>query len=103
LQTQQTVNSIYNAMALEFRRRVSYGLNVQANWTWAKAIDDQLTNVQTAGLDILDPKLDRGNSDYARRHMINVNGTYQIPFGRGQTTPVPPGETVHHRKASLTS
>ena len=80
-----SANSIYNAMAVEFRRRVAQGLNVQANWTWAKAIDDQLTNVQTAGLDILDPKLDRGNSDYARRHEINVNGTYQLPFGRGQT------------------
>jgi hypothetical protein len=77
-------NSIYNAMILEFRRRAARGVNLQANWTWTKAIDDESTNVQTANLDILDPKLDRGNSNYARRHAINVNGIYDIPVGRGQ-------------------
>jgi hypothetical protein len=78
-------NSIYNAMILEFRRRAARGLNLQANWTWAKAIDDESTNVQQANLDILDPNLDRGNSNYARRHAINVNGIYDLPIGRGQT------------------
>jgi Carboxypeptidase regulatory-like domain/TonB-dependent Receptor Plug Domain len=77
-------NSIYNGMIVEFRRRVAQGLNLQANWTWAKAIDDESTNVQTANLDILDTKLDRGNSNYARRHAINVNGIYELPVGRGQ-------------------
>lgn len=77
-------NSIYNAMILEFRRRTARGLNLQANWTWAKAIDDESTNVQQANTDILDTKLDRGNSNYARRHTINVNGIYELPIGRGR-------------------
>lgn len=79
-----SANSIYNAMILEYRRRVAHGLNLQANWTWAKAIDDESTNVQQSNLDILDAKLDRGNSSYARRHAINVNGIYDLPVGRGQ-------------------
>jgi len=77
-------NSIYNAMILEFRRRTTHGLSLQANWTLAKAIDDVGTNVQTAALDILSPGRDRANSDYARRHGINVNAIYMLPFGRGR-------------------
>jgi hypothetical protein len=85
-------NSIYNAMILEFRRRATRGLSLQANWTLAKAIDDVGTNVQTAALDILSPGRDRANSDYARRHGINVNAIYPVPFGRdralGSSMPV---------------
>jgi hypothetical protein len=76
-------NSTYNAMILEFRRRTARGLSLQANWTLAKAIDDVGTNVQTAALDVLSPGRDRANSDYARRHGINVNTIYNLPFGRG--------------------
>jgi hypothetical protein len=77
-------NSIYNAMILEFRRRTTRGLSLQANWTLAKAIDDVGTNVQTAALDILSPGRDRANSDYARRHGINVNAVYMLPVGTGR-------------------
>ena len=77
-------DSIYHAMILEFRRRAAKGLNLQANWTWAKAIDDASTNVQTANLDTLDTRRDRGNSNYARRHQINVNGIYELPIGNDQ-------------------
>jgi len=76
-------NSIYNAMIVEFRRRAVRGLSLQANWTLAKSIDDVGTNVQTAATDILSPGRDRANSDYARRHSINVNGIYNLPLGRG--------------------
>jgi len=85
-------NSIYNAMILEFRRRTTRGLSLQANWTLAKAIDDVGTNVQTAALDVLSPGRDRANSDYARRHSVNVNAIYPLPFGRdralGSSIPV---------------
>jgi hypothetical protein len=76
-------NSTYNAMTLEFRRRAAKNLNMQANWTWAKATDDVSTNVQSAGLDLLSPGRDRADSDYARRHTISYNATYDLPFGRG--------------------
>lgn len=76
-------NSTYNAMTLEYRRRAIRGLNLQANWTWAKAIDDLDLNPQAGGLNAVSPGRHRGNSAYARRHQINVNGTYQVPFGRG--------------------
>lgn len=77
-------NSIYNAMVLEFRRRSTRSLSLQANWTLAKAMDDVGTNVQTAALDILSPGRDRANSDYARRHSINANAVYMLPVGRGR-------------------
>lgn len=78
-------NSIYNAMVVEFRRRATKNVNIQANWTWAKSIDDVSTNVQNSGLDILSPGRDRADSDYARRHTISVNSTYSMPFGKGRT------------------
>jgi len=59
-------------MILEFRRRTTRGLSLQANWTLAKAIDDVGTNVQTAALDVLSPGRDRANSDYARRHGVTL-------------------------------
>lgn len=77
-------NSIYNAMVVEVRRRASKTLNFQANWTWAKSIDDVSTNVQTSGLDILSPGRDRADSDYARRHTVSFNSSYKLPFGHGQ-------------------
>ena len=78
-------NSIYNAMVVEFRRRGTKNVNMGANWTWAKSIDDVSTNVQNAGLDILSPGRDRADSDYARRHTISFNTTYSVPFGKGRT------------------
>ncbi len=78
-------NSIYNAMVVEFRRRGAKNVNIGANWTWAKSIDDVSTNVQSAGLDILSPGRDRADSDYARRHTISLDSNYNLPFGKGRT------------------
>jgi hypothetical protein len=40
--------------------------------------------VQAALLDNSDLARDRADSDYVRRHMIKINATYALPFGRGQ-------------------
>ena len=77
---QSNGNSIYNAMALEVRRRSSRGLMFQGNWTWAKGIDDVGTNVQSALLDVENLGRDRADSDYVRRHNFKVNGSWDVPF-----------------------
>jgi hypothetical protein len=77
-------NSIYHAMVLEARRRVGSSFQVQANWTWAKGLDDTGETVQAALLDNEDLARDRADSDYVRRHMVKINGTYALPFGRDQ-------------------
>lgn len=77
-------NSIYHAMQAEVRRRTRKGLLFQANWTWAKGIDDVGTTVQASQLDVENLGRDRADSDYVRRHVIKFNSTYDLPFGRGK-------------------
>ncbi len=77
-------NSIYNAMNLEMRHRFSQHLGFQANWTWAKGIDDVGQNVQSALIDVQNLGRDRANSDYVRRHTVNVNTVYDLPIGTQQ-------------------
>ncbi len=77
-------NSIYNAMQLELRRRARKGLIFQGNWTWAKGIDDVGATVQAALLDIENLGRDRADSDYVRRHLVNVNAAWELPLGRGR-------------------
>jgi Carboxypeptidase regulatory-like domain len=78
-----TSNSTYHAMQWEVRRRFAHGLSYQANWTWAKGLDDVGFNATTAALDIQSLGRDRANSDYVRRHQINSNFTWELPAGRG--------------------
>ncbi len=80
---QSNGNSIYNAMQLEVRRRSQKGLIFQGNWTWAKGLDDVGGTVQAALLDLENLGRDRADSDYVRRHVINVNATWELPWGRG--------------------
>lgn len=73
-------NSIYHAMQLEVRRRNQKGLIFQGNWTWAKGIDDVGATVQAALLDLENLGRDRADSDYVRRHVINLNATWEMPW-----------------------
>jgi hypothetical protein len=77
-------NSIYNAMNLELRHQTARSLLFQGNWTWAKGMDDVGANVNSALLDVQNLGRDRANSDYVRRHAINVNAVYDLPIGRRQ-------------------
>jgi hypothetical protein len=77
-------DSTYHAMNLELRRRLYQHVMFQGNWTWAKGIDDVGQNVQSALLDVQNLGRDRANSDYVRRHTMNINGVYDLPFGNGQ-------------------
>jgi len=84
---QSDADSIYNALQVEFRRRFSHGLAYQANWTWAKGIDDCGLAVNAAALDMQNLGRDRANSDYVRRHQITGNFTWEIPVDRGSRYP----------------
>jgi outer membrane receptor protein involved in Fe transport len=77
-------DSNYNSMNVEARHRTSKGLIFQANWVWAKGIDDTGSTVQAALLDVQNLGRDRANSDYVRRHTINVNAIYDLPFGHNR-------------------
>jgi hypothetical protein len=93
-------NQSYQAGIVEFTHRASRGLTFQANYTFAKNISDaQGNDAPTAyageepyAVEIAnryDIKYDRGNVVGLPRQRFLLTGTYQLPFGKGQTFAVP--------------
>jgi hypothetical protein len=83
-------NSTYHAMTMSVRQRFKEKLSWDFNYTWSHSLDDA-SGLQNGGEFgggfITNPLKQRDNyssSDFDMRHMINVNGIYQLPFGRGE-------------------
>lgn len=77
--------SSYHSLQAGFERRLSHGLTLNANYTWAHTLDD--TNNQgtegDAGYGLQPAKIstyDYGNSTLDLRNRIAVTGNYAIPF-----------------------
>jgi len=76
--TDNTATSDYHAMQLQFQRRLSRGLQALTSYTWSHSIDIA-SNDSASGSTPVEPKLDRGNSDFDVRHSFNAAVTYDIP------------------------
>jgi hypothetical protein len=77
----------YNALQVEFRRRLSSGLYFQANYTFSKTLStspgtDQRR--QEFELDANNPRLEYARADYDQTHVFNLNSIYELPFGKGK-------------------
>jgi hypothetical protein len=77
----------YDSLQAEIRKRFSNGLYFQANYTYSK----NLTNAVGTSQQLFEPYLDNNNqdldwqrADFDTTHVFNVNGIYQLPFGRGK-------------------
>ena len=88
---QQSVgNSIYNSLQAKFTHRLSHGLQLQASYTWAHAIDDSSDPLVPAQGNRTFPRdsrslaQDRGNSDNDVRHIAVINYLWEVPLGRGK-------------------
>jgi len=92
-----TANSIYHALQITVEKRYSNGLQLSANYTWSKSIDDSSTydtNVAwlgnygpNSGYALQDPnrpKLERSLSTFDIPSQLKLNYTYDLPFGRGK-------------------
>jgi len=89
-------NSIYHALQITVEKHYSNGLQLSANYTFSKSIDDSSmydTNVSwlagtTSGLwepqDPNKPWLDRSLSTFDVPHIFKLNYTYDLPIGRGR-------------------
>jgi hypothetical protein len=83
-------NSFYNALQAKFTRRLSHGVQVQAAYTWAHAIDDSSDPLAPAQGNRTFPRnsrdlhQDRGNSDNDIRHVAVINYVWELPFGNGK-------------------
>ncbi len=72
--------SNYNALQLQIRKRLSFGLQLTASYTWSHALDEQSgLGLFFTGNNPLFPKSNYGNADFDQTHVFLVNYTYQIP------------------------
>jgi hypothetical protein len=92
-----SANSIYNALQITVEKHYSNGLQLSANYTWSRSIDDASvadTNVawlanygSNSGWALQDPnrpKLERSLSTFDMPSQLKFNYTYDLPFGRGR-------------------
>jgi Carboxypeptidase regulatory-like domain len=71
-------SSDYQALQVQFQRRMSGGLAALVSYTWSHSIDNTPNN--SSGTDtFMDPNLDRGSSDFDVRHAFKAGFTYKIP------------------------
>jgi hypothetical protein len=78
--SRNTATSDYHAFQAQFQRRLSKGFQALASYTWAHSIDiasNDSFNVNTPS-NRLDPRTDRGPSDFDIRHALNIATTYDI-------------------------
>ncbi|MEG9435739.1 carboxypeptidase regulatory-like domain-containing protein [Edaphobacter sp. HDX4] len=82
--------SNYNGLVVDVRRSLSRGLQLRGNYTFSKNLDNGSawnTSVSANTPAFVsypaDPHLDYGRSASDIRHLVAINGTYDLPFGQG--------------------
>jgi hypothetical protein len=89
--------STYHSLEVQLQRRFSSGVAYNLAYTWAKSLDTRsfdptLTVVSTANsqsasstpFDINNRRLNYAPSDFDRRHSMQWNLLYELPFGKGK-------------------
>lgn len=75
--------SSYHSLQLTAEKRMSRGVTVLANYTWAKTIDNNQASANKAtGESVTDPRnqrFDRGPADYDLRHVFNLSAIWELP------------------------
>jgi hypothetical protein len=84
--------SSYNALLLDVTHRFSKGLTFRGVYTWSKALDDgDSLNATAAGnapglvMNPFDLHADWGPATFDVRNVGVINGSYELPLGRGKT------------------
>jgi hypothetical protein len=74
--------SSYDALQLQFRRRLSNGLQALTSYSWSHSIDNASAGSGFVGSDLGLPgsgNANRGNSDFDIRHVLTAGLTYDFP------------------------
>jgi hypothetical protein len=72
--TTGAASSEYDALQLQFQRKLSHGLQALASYTWSHSIDDGSTNFEFST-----PQLLRASSDFDIRQNLQLALTYDVP------------------------
>ena len=80
-------NSNYHSLQVDARKRFSHGYTLQMAYTWSKSIDNG-SNDNAEGTTISNPwdylKGERGLSNFDRRHILALNGVWNLPVLRSE-------------------
>ena len=71
--------TMYNSLALEFRRRAANGLSFASSYVLGHATQSQFLSLR-----IPSPMVRNGGTEGDVTHAIKVNAVYPLPFGQGQ-------------------
>ncbi|HJP93655.1 MAG TPA: TonB-dependent receptor [Pyrinomonadaceae bacterium] len=88
--TTNDVNTWYDALQLELRRRLSGGLLLQMSYTWSKSLSNFYASSQSSlGQPLtlrsdLDKPLEHFRAPQDIQHSFKANWIYELPFGRGR-------------------
>jgi hypothetical protein len=78
--TRNSATSDYHALQVQFQRRLSRGLQALGSYSWSHSIDtasnDSFSFAPSANIN---PKADRGPSDFDVRHSFTSAVTYNVP------------------------
>jgi len=77
----------YNGLQLQFRQRLTKGLNWNANYTWSNSLTNLPADNANQGIDFLtlrNTDLDKRPSQFDIRHVIQTYGSYDLPIGHGR-------------------
>lgn len=79
-------SSIYHGLTIKADRRLARGLTFNANYTWAKALDEVGLNgyLNSPAQNQYSRQLERGDDGAIRRHTLIFFYTYELPVGRGK-------------------
>jgi len=78
-------DSTYNALQMQFERRLRNGFEFRASYTFSKSIDDSPGAYD--GARPQDPfalYLERAASDFNQTHVFVASSLYELPFGKGK-------------------
>jgi hypothetical protein len=77
-------NSEYNAMQVKLTKRFSRGLQVLANYTWGKVMDDQSSLAEGKYQDFNNRRADWSRASFDIEHAFKAGYVYDLPFGRNR-------------------
>lgn len=87
--TRDDATSSYHALQLQFTRRLARGLQALASYTLSRSIDNASNDTASTASRLIDPRQNRGPSDFDRRQTFSTAVTYDLPtpnFGRAGRT-----------------
>jgi hypothetical protein len=75
-------NSKYNALQVEFKKRVSYGLTFSAAYTWSRSMALEYAGLlkESSPQDNNNVQADWGPTSYDQRNFFTLNGVWEMPW-----------------------